>query len=114
MPTPQEDLNVCRNIIDEYDNAILGLLAERRDATLQVASIKETIGAPTLNEARMAEMLATRRTMAAALGLDPDFVEALFRIIHDQSVDDQEVARKQMRTAAAEAIYLTSPDVHEP
>ena len=79
-PEACESLEDVRGAIDGLDREILGLLGSRARYVTAAARFKtdrNSVRAPERREA----MLARRREWAAEEGLDPDFVEGLYRNI---------------------------------
>lgn len=79
--------------IDELDDALIRLLAERFEITKAVGVYKATAGLPPADPAREAEQVARLRRIAEEVGMDPAFSEQVFRLIVD------EVIRHHARTA---------------
>ncbi|MEY4633367.1 MAG: chorismate mutase, partial [Actinomycetota bacterium] len=78
MPRELPELRVA---IDEIDNAIVELLAQRMQVCREVAEIKEQTGATVIQPQRVRDVLASRRQWAIDAGVDADFAEQLFRIL---------------------------------
>jgi chorismate mutase / prephenate dehydrogenase len=72
-------LEGLRQQIDSVDRQLVDLLAQRQRVIQQVAEVKQSYGLPTLHPAREENLISARRTQAAGAGLDPDYVEDLFR-----------------------------------
>jgi prephenate dehydrogenase len=75
------ELRETREHIDGIDRAIVGLLAQRAQLAQRAAQAKALLGAPVLDSAREAEMLATRRAWAREGKLDEDGMVDVFRAI---------------------------------
>ena len=75
------ELKETRDHIDAVDHEILRLLARRMQLVQRAARAKAALGAPVLDGAREAEMLAARRRWAAEAKLDAEAVEDVFRAI---------------------------------
>ena len=75
---PLEPLRVQ---IDTIDSQIVNLLAERRKIVDQVAQVKRQHDLPTSHPAREENLISSRRRQAATVGLDPDYIEDIFRTI---------------------------------
>lgn len=75
------ELRETRDHIDGVDHEILRLIAQRIELVKRAARAKAALGAPVLDGAREAEMLATRRRWAADAKVDADGVEDVFRAI---------------------------------
>lgn len=69
----------ARATIDALDEALVALLAERAAVVRAVWHDKAQAGLGRHDAAREAEIYARVRERAAAAGLDPDAVEAVFR-----------------------------------
>ena len=79
------DLGELRSRIDRIDRALVGLLAERMDACREVADIKAATDAPIIAPDRVRQVLSDRRQAGIDAGLDPDFVEQVFRAVLAES-----------------------------
>lgn len=81
-------LTALRARIDDLDQALLELLAERFAVTEQVGRHKKDVGLPPADPDREQVQIARLRQMAADLGLDPGFSEKLLRLIIDEVIRD--------------------------
>jgi chorismate mutase / prephenate dehydrogenase len=79
------DLEQLRGRIDGLDRQLVALLAERRRVVDQVVRVKQDHGLPTSHPAREENLIWARRAQAVEAGLDPDYVEDLFRTVLRQS-----------------------------
>jgi len=77
-PTDCNSLHDVRSAIDHVDQQILALLGLRADYVRAAARFKTSESAVAAPE-RQAAMLQARRQWAAREGLDPDFIEKLYR-----------------------------------
>ncbi|MBN2233250.1 MAG: bifunctional chorismate mutase/prephenate dehydrogenase [Deltaproteobacteria bacterium] len=93
-----DDLERLRHRIDDIDERLVDLLAERRRTVDEVVACKRARRLPVYHPAREEDLLSRRRRQAAVQGLDPDFLEELFRLILRQS------RRTQSRRLTAEGI----------
>jgi prephenate dehydrogenase len=75
------DLKEARDHIDAIDGEIVRLLAQRMQLSQRAARAKAALGAPVLDGAREAELIAARRQWAGASKVDPDAVADVFRAI---------------------------------
>jgi prephenate dehydrogenase len=75
------ELLQAREHIDEIDHAIVRLLAQRAELQTRAAQAKAKLGAPILDRAREAEVLAERRKWAEQSKLDPDGTADVFKAI---------------------------------
>jgi len=101
MSTPevQGKLNQLRERIDKLDSQLVELLAERKRVVDEVAQLKHLHHLNTLHPAREENLISSRRQQASQAGLDPDYVEDLFRSVMRQSRVGQldTVARRAVR-----------------
>ena len=77
-PTDCNSIGDVRHAIDHVDEQIVALLGLRRDYVRAAARFKTSEPAVAAPE-RQAAMLQARRQWAEREGLDPDFVEKLYR-----------------------------------
>jgi prephenate dehydrogenase len=75
------DLRETRDLIDELDAELLGLLARRAQLARRVGRMKAKLGKAVLDRRREAELLEARRARAAELELDPASIEDIFRAV---------------------------------
>jgi prephenate dehydrogenase len=75
------ELTRVREDIDAVDRELVGLLARRVELARRAARAKAQVGQPVPDPAREEALVASRGAWAAALGLDEDGVEAVFRAI---------------------------------
>ncbi len=104
-PTPgggEAQLEQLRRDIDRTDQELVRLLAQRRELALQVAAVKQQRGLPALHPAREEDLISARRAQAVSAGLDPDYVEDLFRTMMRNSRVGQldSLARRSARPGA--------------
>ncbi len=67
--------------IDSIDRRLVELLAQRLQVVQQVTKVKQQQDLPTFHPAREENLISARRAQAADAGLDPDYVEDLFRTV---------------------------------
>ncbi len=82
---PAAGIGRLREQIDAIDQQLVGLLAERRRVVEQITQVKHQQDLPTFHPAREEDLISARRAEAVAAGLDPDYVEDLFRGVLRQS-----------------------------
>lgn len=83
------NLVVERGMIEEIDREILGLLSKRAEVSLRVAENKRAAGTSIIQPKRWEELLTARLEAAKELGLHEQFIQRLFGLIHDYSVEAQ-------------------------
>ena len=79
--------------IDELDEQLICLLAERFEITKTVGELKAKTGLPVADPQREKEQIARLHEIARNEGMDPVFGEKVFRLIVD------EVIRHHLQTA---------------
>jgi chorismate mutase-like protein len=78
---PARDLDALRARIDELDSMLVQIVAERLAVCREVAEVKERSDTAVVQPARVREVVTSRRSWAIDAGVDPDFVEQLFRVL---------------------------------
>jgi len=78
-------LSRLRKKIDDIDQKIVDLLAERKKIVNSVVADKKARNLPVYHPAREENIISARRDQARQAGIDPDHVEELFRLIMRQS-----------------------------
>jgi chorismate mutase/prephenate dehydrogenase len=89
-------LPVLRAIVDAIDREILHLLARRNSLIADIAEHKRVHQLPIRDAAREQEIILDRRDRAAALGLSPELVESLWRLVMWASRDRQAALRAEV------------------
>jgi prephenate dehydrogenase len=74
-------LQETREMIDDLDKELVGLLARRAELSRRAGRAKAALGAPVLDPAREAALMRVRRNWSEAAGLDPEAVEGVFEAI---------------------------------
>lgn len=78
-----------RSQIDSYDNAIMSALAGRMDVSRQMGEFKRRGNIAILQTSRWEDVMSRLRELANDYGLDEEFVAQLYSIIHQASVNEQ-------------------------
>jgi chorismate mutase-like protein len=73
--------------IDDVDSRVVDLLIERFGIVRRIAEVKKARGIPTVQPARMVEVKKRVSAMAAARGLDPQFMEKLYDLLIGQAIE---------------------------
>lgn len=76
-----DSLTDLRDHIDDIDRELVDLLVKRQEVINRVASIKNRHNMTVYHPAREEDIISDRRNRAKDRGLDPDYLEELFRII---------------------------------
>ncbi len=85
IPSACNSLDDVRREIDRIDEQAIALLSQRGEYVRTAARFKTSeshVAAPD----RQSAMLAVRRQWAQREGLDPDFIERLYRLIVDHFI----------------------------
>ncbi len=82
-------LSELRNKIDEIDEQLLEVLEKRMAISETIARHKKTSKVTILQPSRWNEILQKSITKGRKMGLDPEFVEAIFKAIHNESIMHQ-------------------------
>lgn len=78
-------LRAARERIDELDQELLRLIAQRAELALRAGRAKAEAGRGVRDARREEQLLAARRERATALGLDPEAVSEIFRSVMNLS-----------------------------
>jgi chorismate mutase/prephenate dehydrogenase len=81
LPPPHAQLAELREQIDGIDEQLVELLARRKRAIEAVAEVKQQHDLAAFHPAREENLISARRAQAARAGLDPDYIEDLFRTV---------------------------------
>lgn len=84
MSDPQPDsssLDQLRARIDQLDQALIAIVAERLAVCQEVAEVKQGSATAVIQPDRVRDVVTSRRQAAIHAGVDPDFVEQLFRVL---------------------------------
>lgn len=95
-PSPVWQLPVLRAMIDAVDRDVLQLLARRYALVGEIAQYKREHSRPIRDMDREREILDDRRHRAAALGLSPEMIESMFRLILWASRDRQAALKAEL------------------
>jgi len=77
--SPAETMEELRRQIDAIDTQLVNLLVQRRHVVERVAEVKREHDLPVFHPAREENLISARRAQAVQAGLDPDYIEDLFR-----------------------------------
>ena len=84
-----ENISVLRKQIDEIDEQLLTILAKRNRVSREIGIYKKENNMPVLQTGRYNEILEKRAQMGEAMNLDKEFVFAIMKAIHEESVKIQ-------------------------
>lgn len=89
-------LPVLRAMIDSLDHDLLRLLGRRYSLVSEIAEYKREHGLPIRDFDREREIIQDRRQRAAPLGLVPEMIESMFRLVLWASRDRQAALKAQV------------------
>lgn len=84
-----------RSAIDNFDAALIHILAERFRCTERVGHLKARGGLPPADPKREAEQVKRLRELAAESGLNPDFAEKFLGFMVTEVIRHHEVIQKE-------------------
>jgi len=98
IPVIEPELDKLRQKIDVIDDRIVSQLAERRKLVEEVVQLKKKYCLPVYHPAREENLISQRRKQGSSEGLDPDFIEELFRLIlrHSRVSQSQQLSWNNM------------------
>lgn len=86
----KKKVSELRTRLDEMDTGLVNLLAERMDVAEEIGRLKKTANVTVLQTSRWDETLRQVRRHGQEHGFDEAFIDALFKTIHQESIDRQE------------------------
>jgi chorismate mutase len=84
-----ETLSQLRQHIDNLDNDLISLLAERMRVSREIGHYKKENNMPIFQAHRYDEILTKRMAQAVTLGMSADFIKTILEAIHEESVQQQ-------------------------
>ena len=87
-------LAAYRKSIDNFDAALIHILAERFRITQAVGAYKASASLPPADPGREAAQIARLRKLAEKSQLDPEFSEKFIRFVIDEVIRHHEKARE--------------------
>lgn len=95
-------LDTFRAQIDNIDQQLVKLLAQRQRVVEEIVELKQQQDLPTFHPAREENLISTRRAQATQAGLDADYVEDLFRTVlrHSRVGQLETLGRRGVRPGA--------------
>ncbi len=98
----QAQLALLRGQIDDLDHQLVELLARRQKIVAEVVAFKKERQMSVYHPAREADMIDLRRHHGLKVGLDPDYLEEIFRGImrYSRSTQTAEISRTGVKPGA--------------
>lgn len=84
-----DELQLLRNSIDSIDDELVQLFAKRIDFSKKIGKYKQENNVTILQIRRWKKTLKTQIKNGSALGLNEEFVKAIYQLIHDESISVQ-------------------------
>lgn len=84
-----EDIKHLRRQIDDFDNQLLELLAQRMRVCREIGQYKKEHNMTVFQANRYNEILEKRGAQASLCGIDPENAARIFELIHQESVRQQ-------------------------
>ena len=85
-------LDELRQQLDQLDQQLLQIIAERQSTSREIARVKRATGYPTRDYGREREVMLGARSYAQNLGVSPDVAETVMRLLIRSSLTTQEQA----------------------
>jgi chorismate mutase / prephenate dehydrogenase len=101
MTSDAVTLDDLRRRINDIDDRLIELVAERKHLSEEVARVKRSTGRATRDYEREREVIMSARTRAGTLGVSPDVAEEMLRILIRSSLTTQEQASVVARGAGS-------------
>ena len=99
VPEAPDELRRLRQSIDNFDSAIIHIMAERFKITQRVGELKAELGLPPADKDRERAQIARLRQLADDAQLDPQFAEDLLSFIVTTVVRNHERIRERDSSA---------------
>ena len=99
-----------RKRLDTIDERIVSLLANRQQEVERIVTLKRMHNLPVYHPAREEDLISKRRGQGVHAGLDPDYVESLYRRILKQSRKEQSAHLAQKGVRAGATVLIVGGD----
>lgn len=86
----QRQLSELREAIDQLDGDLLAILARRMGVVEQIGRIKKQNGITVLQAGRWDQIVKRVHLRGAEYGLSHEFIDIVFKAIHEESIDKQQ------------------------
>ncbi|MCB0473184.1 MAG: bifunctional 3-deoxy-7-phosphoheptulonate synthase/chorismate mutase type II [Flavobacteriaceae bacterium] len=85
-----EKLNQLRQQINILDRQLIELLSDRMDVAKKIGQVKKEGNVAVLQRSRWQDIMKTMTELGVQQGLSAEFIEKVFKSIHQESIDHQE------------------------
>ena len=82
-----QELEDYRRRIDDIDEQLLRLLAQRMDVVRTIGAYKREHGLPALDQERWQAVLSSLLANAETLHLSPEFITSFYELIHMRALE---------------------------
>ena len=89
LPNECTNIEEIRNSIDVIDEEILKLLGERYKFVKEIIKFKEPTKDSIIAKKRYKEVIAKRREWAERVGLSPDIIEEIYKILINYFIKEE-------------------------
>ncbi|MFA8298774.1 MAG: chorismate mutase [Hyphomicrobiales bacterium] len=94
-PKEKNSLRSYRKTIDDFDYAVIDLLAKRKEVVRKIGQYKQTKGMDPLQNKRWKDLLISRIEYGKERGLSSKFIEKVWNEIHNESLSLQYKMKKK-------------------
>ncbi|MCS6824040.1 MAG: bifunctional 3-deoxy-7-phosphoheptulonate synthase/chorismate mutase type II [Cytophagaceae bacterium] len=95
-----DHLEDLRSKIDNIDRELVEILAQRMAVVEKIGEYKKENNITTFQVKRWDEIMKNRAELAKKMGLNPEFVTEIYKIIHEESIRKQTEIMKAVETKA--------------
>ncbi|MEM8523115.1 MAG: bifunctional 3-deoxy-7-phosphoheptulonate synthase/chorismate mutase type II [Bacteroidota bacterium] len=95
----QHHIDHLRQEIDELDADIMNLLSQRMKVADRIGEYKKANNIAILQNSRWQEILGTAIAQGKAKGLSEEFIKSLFKAVHQESINHQEMVMQGREVA---------------
>jgi isochorismate pyruvate lyase len=89
-PADCADMSSLRALIDEIDDGLFDLFAERMACIRRAAALKQVEGLPANVPSRVTEVIENARNRAAERGLDAELYGSIWRSVVEAAIAEEE------------------------
>ncbi|WP_185858775.1 bifunctional 3-deoxy-7-phosphoheptulonate synthase/chorismate mutase type II [Blattabacterium cuenoti] len=89
----KRDLNSFRILIDELDENIIALLAERMNISKKLGTLKKNSDIAVFQPKRWKNMMEKSINLGKSLGISEELLEGVFKLLHQESIKIQNTIR---------------------
>ncbi|MBF0467884.1 MAG: bifunctional chorismate mutase/prephenate dehydrogenase [Desulfamplus sp.] len=102
----EKEIKPLREKIDDIDAEILTLISNRLEEVKKVVALKRRHNMPVFHPAREEDLISKQRSEAQTYGIDPDFIEDIYRVILRNSRLHQAVEMKKQGVRSGSKVLI--------